>query len=376
MAIRKISVPALPEGYVDCTYRKEQRALIGTWSVRALLSAEPEIGNTWDIDGIMEGGLVTSATKQGTAQDGRILWDVAGYDAGFKLMKSCPLSHELKSSDIPGLIQEIAAYCGIPVDVTVGNRIDIPAKSLVSSQNCAQAILDLALYAGAVAYIDKDGVLNVRPPVACSSFPDGGLSTETVEAKDLDLDGYASGVVVTLGRRGIATEGDDEEDDDEDESGWSGTTPSGQLTEEWESGSAAIPGGVLTWSYRILMPIGAISRYEATIFVPNSGITKTIIAEYEYDARTSVVISNSQEQRLWVWGLTEASIVENSSIEARYYNSNTGAVCSETVKWTATQTMEREYDSGMSHITREVQNVNVESDGAAIQRTNPPVETG
>lgn len=366
--MKSVTIPALPSGYVDCTYRREQRALIGTWSAQVLLTTEPEIGDAWNIEGIMKKGLVTAVVNRGEAADGRTLWAVSGYDAGFRLMKSCPLAHELTATDLPGLIVEIATYCDMPADVTMASKLTIPAKSLVSAQTCAQAVLDLALYGGAVAYVTPDGVLRVAPPVACGTFPDGGLNLETIENKDLDLDGYASGVVVTLGRRGAAAESHDDDSDD----AWTGSTPSGTLTEAWRSGSAAIPGGVLSWSYRILQPIGAVSYYQANVFIPNSGIAKTIVAEYEYDVRTSVIVSNSQEQRLWVWGMTDAGIVETSSVEAAYYNAKTGATECEKVEWTATQTIEREYDADLTHVAKEVQETKVVSDGAAVPADQPP----
>mgnify|MGYP000888416832 CR=1 FL=1 len=373
--MREIQAPALPEGYVDCTYRREQRALVGTWKARVLLRETPSMGQGWSIPGIMEGGIVTSADRVGTTEDGRVLWDLAGYDGGFRLMKSPPLPHELTNSSLGGVIREIAGVCGVQADVTLAGEIGVDARSLASGQTAGNVLLDLAAIGGGVAFMTPAGALKVAPPRSCGTFPCGGLRLDDVTRRSLDLDGYASGVVVILGRRGKRATGSG----DDSPGGWSsefpeeeGETPSGDLTEVSRSGTTFILGGVLMWRYRILLPIEALSYYEARLFLPGMGITKTITATYGYDVRSSVVVSGDQEQRVWTWGMTTADSVEVSDQVVSYYDAESGASASETVRWSVRQALRRTYDADLTRILSEEVDTQTVATGQAAPADAPP----
>lgn len=196
-----ITAPALPDGYESFSYNRELRSLIGSWSASVLLSSAPALGDGWSVPGVMEGGILTSAVKKGEAADGRTYWALGGYDAGFKLMTSAPLAHQVQSSELGAVIRELIEDCGLAADVTLERTLDVDARYLVSGDTVANAVLDLALIGGAVACVTAAGTVKVAPPRACGEFPTKGLTIDDVESKSLDTDGYASGVIVTLGRR-------------------------------------------------------------------------------------------------------------------------------------------------------------------------------
>jgi len=357
--VREIQAPALPDEYVEFSYRRELRALIGTWQGKVLLPAgsPPELGGSWTVPGIMENGLVSRADKLGDSEDGRVLWSLSGYDAGFRLMKSPMLPHQIKGSSLGDVLSELAEGCGLKADVTLDRDVPVDARHLVSGQTAANAVLDLATLGGAVAYMVQDGTLKIAPPRPCKTYPCKGLNLDDVQARDLDLDGYASGVVVILGRRGDSS-GSVDEDEDGPGGGYYGTTPSGSLKRVSKRGTTSLPGGTLSWSYTLLSPINVVESYEATLFLPGAGIRKSIVSNYSYDVESSVVRVGDQEQRLWRFCLVEAGSVEDTAVDAVYYDHATGGLATETVEHVMEYQVRRSYDMDKTHILKEVVEIN------------------
>ncbi len=386
MSVRTVAAPSLPEGYVSFRHRRDQRALVGTWAARVLLpeGAEPKIGEEWTVPGIMVGGILTQATKEGQedSASNRNLWSLAGYDGGFRLMQSPPLPHQLSSTSLGGVIQEIARSCGVEVEITLSGNLPIDARYLVSGQTAANAILDLALLGGAVAFVVPEGkegapFIRVAPPRSCLSLPLNGLALERGDAKNLDLDGFASGVVVVLGRRGKTSPATKGNDEDGDGGSWySAKTPLGMLHRISRSGSTALPGGSsLLWSYTLLDPIGVVAEYRAVLNMPGAGISKVIAATYDYDVRTAVVRAGDQEQRLWRYGLLRAESVESTSVNVVYYDAAVGAPATERVERTMSFRLKREYDADLAHVFREETESRVFDPGAAKVQGQQPFDS-
>jgi hypothetical protein len=104
--ITKVQAPQLPSEYISFEYSRGVRALIGQWRARVVLPSLPALGTDWTVTGFMENGLITEASEVGTTPMGQTVYDIAGYDAGFRLMKSPPLSHQLSSSQLGGVIRK------------------------------------------------------------------------------------------------------------------------------------------------------------------------------------------------------------------------------------------------------------------------------
>ncbi|MDD4835476.1 MAG: hypothetical protein PHU72_00015 [Dethiosulfovibrio sp.] len=361
--MREITAPALPEGYVEFVYNRELRALVGTWSGRVLLQNPPELGQDWDVPGIMEKGILCQANRQGNVEDGRSLWAVSGYDAGFRLMKSPVLPHQLNGSSVGSVLSEVVKECGLKVDVTLAADLPVDARPLATGQTAANVVLDLSAMAGAIAYMLPDGTLKVAPPRPCGKYPCKGLMLDHVESRSLDMDGYASGVVVVLGRRGDAPDGSD--DDPNSKPGWNpGVTPSGSLKSVTKWGTTALPGGTLSWRYTMLTPINVVSEYEATLHLPGAGIRKSVVAKYSYDVQTGVARSGDQEHRHWKYCLLSAKSGEVSVVDALYYDSEKGQSETVRVERHMEHTVTRSYDMDKTHITQEVSELRSYDPGA------------
>lgn len=346
-----ITAPKLPDGYEAFLYSCDVRSLVGSWSATVLLSTAPALGDGWSVPGVMEGGILTSAVKKGEAADGRTYWALGGYDAGFKLMTSAPLAHQVQASELGAVIRELIEGCGLAADVTLERTLDVDARYLVSGDTVANAVLDLALIGGAVACVTADGTVKVAPPRACGEFPTRGLTIDDVESKSLDTDGYASGVIVTLGRRAKSkssksTSASSIYND-------KNTVQTGSLTRESQSGVSSITAGTLSWSYTMLKPLGVIEEFNAELWLPGIGVSKVFSSSYEYDVETTLLRTGEKQSRVWKYCLTSASAVESTEINATYYDSATGKTATETVKRIAEHTVERSYDVDKTHILSE-----------------------
>lgn len=119
------------------------------------------------------------------------------------------------------------------------------------------------------------------------------------------------------------------------------------------SGTTALPGGTLAWSFQMWDPIGALANYSAVLFLPGAGIQKTYLAKYEYDIKTAVVRVGAQEQRIWKWALLDMESVEDSLVSVAYYDAGTGKTSYESLEQQVTTELHREYDLGTERILSE-----------------------
>lgn len=375
--MRRVDAPPLPDGYISFEYQRGVRALIGQWRARVKTVAAPELGATWSVPGFMEGGVLTEAVEIGSTPFGEDVWEIAGHDAGFRLMQSPPLAHQIKASDLGGVLAEVAKACGLSADITLESYSGLDFRHCVNGQTAANVILDLAMLGGSIAYITPGGTLRVSPPRGTSSLPGEDMRLSEVRSSSLDLEGYASGVMVTLHRRG---EGDDlPEGEEPADPGarlpWTGSTPPGTLSTVSRSGTTALPGGTLTWSYRLLEPIGAVVDYSAILYLPGIGVRRVYVSKYEYDIRTAVVRVGNQEQREWRWGLTDMEAVEDSVIDAVYYNPTTGSTGVERVEQRSETVLHRVYESDLSRIKSEWSETRTHDSGAAETSFKRPYDT-
>jgi len=225
MTLSIVTAPALPSGYISFEYSRGVRALIGQWSARVVAGGgSPLLGGSWSVPGFMEDGIITEVTVVGTV-DGQNVYDLQGYDAGFRLMKSPPLAHQITSSELGNVIKEIAGFCGLASDVTLEGYSELDFRHCVQGQTAANAILDLAMLGGSIAFITPSGTLRVSPPLEVDSIPGDHLRLGNAAQRALDLEGYASAVLVILHRRGDAAKGPEQEDAPEGRMPWTGTTP-------------------------------------------------------------------------------------------------------------------------------------------------------
>ena len=367
--LHTVNIPALPEGYLSFDYQRGSRALIGQWKARVVLSEAPKLGESWSVGSLMVGGVITEAVEQGSTAYGESVWDIGGNDAGFKLMQSPPLPHQIKASDLGGVIKEVVEACGLSADVTLERFTGLDFRHCVSGQTAANVVLDLAMLGGSVAYILPSGTVRVAPPVKTAHIPTEELRLSHVKNMSLDLEGYASGVMLVLHRRGNVVGGGEPGDPGKDPNDpgdpgkdpndpgkrlpWTGTTPPGSLTTVRKSGSTSLPNGTLAWAYTMLEPIGVLVEYSATLFLPGAGIRKIYLATYNYDIQTSVVRVAEQEQRVWRWGLVDMESLEDSYYTVTRYYDDIGDTKSEQVHRQSQSEVHRAYEGSLERISTE-----------------------
>ena len=169
--------------------------LIGSWSAQ-IAGGKFKAGEIISFDDVMENGIITNAYK-----DSEGLWHIEGKDAGVLLMKSTPDVSELPNGNAKVVIQFLAEFCSLTLRMQNNGLDGFNVRSVVSGSTCAEAILELAMFSGLIAYIDNKGRLVVEAP------SDNVPAFEDViddSGSDIDLDGYATQVLVTLNRRKMA----------------------------------------------------------------------------------------------------------------------------------------------------------------------------
>ena len=88
-------------------YSHSLNELSGSWSASAA-GGTFKAGNSISFDGVMENALITRAYKNSEG-----LWQIEGYDAGVKLMKSIPNISDLPTGNAKSVISALAQSCGI-----------------------------------------------------------------------------------------------------------------------------------------------------------------------------------------------------------------------------------------------------------------------
>ena len=147
-------------------YSHSLNELVGSWSAE-VANGRFVAGQSFSIHNVMEGGIISNAYKDA---DG--LWHLEGKDAGYKLMKSLPDIADLPSTtQAKALLTYIAGACGIVSDVDENFGLqNLPSdcsfefRCLLSGSTCAEAILELAMFCGCIAYINQNGRLVIAKP--------------------------------------------------------------------------------------------------------------------------------------------------------------------------------------------------------------------
>ena len=268
-------------GYVTAfNYSHSLNELVGSWSA-SVAGGSFEAGNPISFDNVMENGIITSAYK-----DSEGLWHLEGKDAGFKLMKSTPKVSDLPKGNARAVISSLANFCGINLNMSDQGLSGFNVRSLLSGSTCAEAVLELAMVSGLIAYIDHDGSLVVQAPSDRSPNPDTILDDS---GSDIDIDGYATQVVVILNYNNS----DDNEEDEEDII--SGSTPSRNPQRETTSGT--FDNG--SYSITMLQPFGVVDELRTSI--TENGVTITTTESHDYDYQSKVIWRDKQEYVLFAF---------------------------------------------------------------------------
>ena len=177
-------------------YSRSLNELIGTWSAE-VAGGTFKAGNSISFSGVLTNGIITNAYKDSTG-----LWHLEGKDAGYKLMKSIPDISDLPTGNAKVVIQYLANFCGIMLSMSGTGLSGFNVRSVISGSTCAEAILELAMLSGFIAYIDNSGELvitlsSTKTPTYTDVINDSG--------SDIDLDGYATQVLVSLTSRQAET---------------------------------------------------------------------------------------------------------------------------------------------------------------------------
>ena len=263
--------------------------LAGSWSA-SVAGGNFTAGNSISFAGVLKNGIITRAYK-----DAAGLWHIEGKDAGIRLMKSTPDIENMPTGSAKNVIQFLANHCGVTLsmndDGLNGGLLDFNVRSLVSGATCAEAILELAMFSGLIAFIDDSGRLVVRKPATLSPKFNNVIDDS---GSDIDLDGYATHVLVTLNRRNWP-DSVSEEQHDSGQVHYSGETPSTRPAEETQRGTFS--NG--SYSVTMLQPFDVIKRVETSI--TDNGVTIKTVEDHDYDYKSKVIWRENQEYVLFAF---------------------------------------------------------------------------
>ena len=309
-------------------YSRSLSELIGSWSAE-VAGGTFTAGDSFSVS-VMNNGIITGAHK---TPDGA--WTLQGKDAGVRLMKSTPHASALTEGGASAVISELASYCG--VGGSGGGLSGFNVRSAVTGTTCAEAILELALLSGCVAYINNAGSLVVAPP--SSSAPSFSTVLDDT-GSDIDLDGYATqaSIVVTRRKKTIKEEAHEEE---KPKTYYTGSTPSGTTTSNKVNGSfnfndtasVQVSG---TYEQMTLSPLGVIKSGKRVI--NRDGIKVTVEESHDYTIKTQLVWRGDQEFRLFAFCETGYTV---STTTEGIYNGKTGT---QNFKEVREETMSRGFD--------------------------------
>ena len=304
---------------ISFQYSHSLNELVGSWSA-SVAGGTFKAGNSISFSNVMRNGIIMRAYKDNTG-----LWHVEGKDAGVKLMKSTPDIDTLPEGNAKIVIQHLASTCGVPLNMTADGLSDFNVRSVISGSTCVEAILELAMFSGMITYINNEGQLVVTNPREQShSFT--GVSILDDSGSDIDLDGYATHVIVSLTRRKWEKQ---EEAESNGNTLYKGTTPSRSPDSISKSGSFS--NG--SYSITTLEPFGVISKSRTSI--TQNGVTITTDEDHDYDYKSKVVWRDNQEYVLFAF-------VESGYTLTR---TTTGSYGAETFTETTTETMSRSFSS-------------------------------
>jgi hypothetical protein len=307
------------------SYNRSLNSLVGSWNAEVYGGAFTS-GGAFSLPG-MTGGYITFAQEDDLGR-----WRLTGNDAGLALMRSTPPTQALSDGDAGDVIRDLAEYCG--VSVTVGNGLTgFNVKSAVTGTTCAEAILELCMLSGYIAYIDNSGSLICTS--ATGSTPT--LSTIFSDGTQLDLENYATHVTTIVTRRKQTLK---------EESGgiktyYKGSTPNDSTKNTTSSGSfnytdadgENVSG---SWSLTIIDPLGVVRESERTI--KKGDIEVTYEEAHTYDTESKTVWRGDQEFRLFAY--SETGYTTTKTTDGSYEGKNGPTSFKEVV----TETMSRTFD--------------------------------
>ena len=277
-------------------YSHSLNELCGSWSAD-IAGGTFIAGDNISFDNIMTNGIISRAKKDSSG-----LWHVEGYDAGYRLMRSTPDIKDLleeNMSDAKSVICSLASFCGISVNMFGNGLSGFSVCSLISGSTCAEAILEMAMFSGLVAFIGNDGTLHVMPPAAGTpNFQD----VIDDSGSDFDLDGYATQVTVILRKNHLV-----EDTSETPAVYYSGTTP--PTTPNKVSYSGSFNNGV--YSMTMLEPFGVPASVSTTI--TENGVTITTTENHEYDYKSKILWRGNQEYVLFAFIETGYTLTKTST---------------------------------------------------------------
>lgn len=337
--MKKITIPVPSEISVGgAEYRLlslnvgiQARSLSGSFSASFAGDGTPLIGDEVSVAGFLSGGIVTQTQYSGGA------WSISGEGAGHRLSRSTPGAGAIKATSIGGIIAELAEFCGLTADVSLRNDPlpgGVDARSLLPEGTCADAILHLAGLCGAIAVVPLD-----RTEVVVRAARPSKLKPPTVLSKSgesLDTDGYATGVAVSLSRKGSPPEGGGEDDE--------GENPEG-LRRETRSGTAPIDGGTVRWRVTMILPLGVVEDTTTEVELPEQGIIKRTSSTYDYRIDETQAIREGRQYRCWRYGLRGARDVEEEEWKSL---GDAGPGWARNIR-----EITRSFDAGFSRVDRE-----------------------
>ena len=301
-------------------YSRSLNELVGSWNAN-VAGGSFKAGNSISFGNVLTDGIISRAFKDSSG-----LWHLEGKDAGVKLMRSTPDISELPKGNAKSVLSYIAEFCDISFSMS-GNGLDgFNVRSIITGSTCAEAVLELAMFSGCIAFIDNNGCLCVATP---NSFKPTFNDVLDDSGSDFDLDGYATHVLVSLTRKNIE---DTANDDDEQVEFYSGSTPS--TSPDTVSYSGLLPNG--TFSYSILQPFNVTKS--ASSSVTQNGVTVTTNEEHDYEYKHKTIWRDNNEYVLFAF--CEKSYTLTRVTEGDYLTS-TGNNAH--FKETTTETMNREF---------------------------------
>ena len=128
-------------------YSHSLNELVGSWSA-TVAGGTFKAGDSISFNNVMKNGIISRAYKDSSG-----LWHLEGKDAGVRLMKSTPDIETLPKGNAKEVILHLAQFCNMSLNMTANGLTGFNVRSVISGSTCAEAILELAMFSGLVAYI-------------------------------------------------------------------------------------------------------------------------------------------------------------------------------------------------------------------------------
>ena len=306
-------------------YSRNLNELVSSWSA-TVAGGTFKAGDFISFSGVMTDGIISNAYK-----DSEGLWHIEGRDAGIKLMRSTPDISEIPKGNAQQVISYLANFCDISLNMSANGLSGFNVRSCISGSTCAEAILELAMLSGLIAFIDNSGVLNVVQPAKSTPTFDIILDDS---GSNIDLDGYATQIVINLTRRKWPDDEDEESSGSEQTIYYTGTTPSTSPNRVTYSGSFS--GG--TYSVTKLEPFDVVETLQCSFTDSEHNISITVTENHNYDYKHKIIWRDNQEYVLFAF--VETGYTLTKVIRGTYTTSKNEDL---TFTETTTEVMNREF---------------------------------